>query len=79
VGTDSTLDTVLAAMFTAILPHLGERHCRLLCGAVARALGRGGVTRTAELAEVSVPTVIRGSKSSPYDRRRQAADQGAQP
>jgi hypothetical protein len=69
------LDSVLAAMFAAILPHLGERHRRLLCGAVARALGHGGVTWAAELAEVSVPTVIRGARElddppDPYGRVR---------
>jgi Rhodopirellula transposase DDE domain len=62
-------------MFAKILPHLGERSRRLLCGAVARALGYGGVTRTAELAGVSVPTVIRGATEldqppDPYGRAR---------
>jgi len=72
---DSRLDVVLAAMFAGILPHLGERHRRLLCGATARALGHGGVTLAAELAEVSVPTVIRGARElddppDPYGRTR---------
>jgi hypothetical protein len=75
VGGDSTIDAVLAGMFVRILPHLGERARRLLCGAVARALGHGGVTRTAELAEVSIPTVIRGAAEldappDPYGRTR---------
>jgi hypothetical protein len=64
-------------MFARILPHLGERSRRLLCGAVAGALGHGGVTRVAELAEVSVPTVIRGARElddppDPYGRTRRA-------
>ncbi|HYN17913.1 MAG TPA: ISAzo13 family transposase, partial [Actinomycetes bacterium] len=59
------------------MPHLGERSRRLLCGAVAGALGHGGVTRVAELAEVSVPTVIRGARElddppDPYGRTRRA-------
>jgi hypothetical protein len=62
-------------MFARGLPHLGERHRRLLCGAAARALGHGGVTRVAELAEVSLPTVIRGARElddppDPYGRTR---------
>jgi Rhodopirellula transposase DDE domain len=77
VGGDATTDAILAGVFARMLPHLGERSRRLLCGAVARALGHGGVTRTAELAAVSVPTVIRGAKEldqppDPYGRTRRA-------
>ena len=75
MGGQSGLDAVLAAMFARILPHLGERHRRLVCGAAARAVGHGGVTLVAELAAVSVPTVVRGAKElddppDPYGRTR---------
>jgi transposase len=75
VGGDSTLDGVLSAVLDRVLPHLGERHRRLLCGAVARALGHGGVTWVAELAGMSIPTVIRGASElddppDPYGRTR---------
>jgi hypothetical protein len=55
------LDEVLAATFTLIAPHLTERQRRLLFGAAARALGYGGVSRVARLAEASRPTVRRGA------------------
>jgi hypothetical protein len=75
VGGDSTLEGVLSAVLDRVLPHLGERHRRLLCGAVARALGHGGVTWVAELAGMSIPTVIRGASElddppDPYGRTR---------
>ena len=75
MGDDSTLDGVLSAVLDRVLPHLGERHRRLLCGAVARALGHGGVTWVAELAGMSIPTVIRGASElddspDPYGRTR---------
>ena len=62
-------------MLDRVLPHLGERQRRLVCGAAARALGRGGVTRVAELAGLSVPTVLRGASEldgppDPYGRTR---------
>jgi hypothetical protein len=40
-----------------VAPHLTERQRRLLLGAAARALGYGGVSRVARLAEASRPTV----------------------
>jgi Rhodopirellula transposase DDE domain len=52
--------TVLETAFSLVLPHLTERQRRLVLGAVARALGRGGVMRVAELAGSSRPTVRRG-------------------
>jgi Rhodopirellula transposase DDE domain len=54
------VDDVLAGGFALALPHLTERQRRLLLGAFARALGRGGVTRVAELAGSTRPTVRRG-------------------
>jgi hypothetical protein len=55
------LDEVLVAAFTLVAPHLTERQRRLLFGAAARALGYGGVSRVARLAEASRPTVRRGA------------------
>jgi hypothetical protein len=55
------LDEVLAATFSLIAPHLTERQRRLLLGAAARALGYGGISRVARLAEASRPTVRRGA------------------
>jgi hypothetical protein len=55
------LDEVLAATFSLVAPHLTERQRRLLFGAAARALGYGGVSRVARLAEASRPTVRRGT------------------
>jgi hypothetical protein len=54
------LDEVLASTFSLVAPHLTERQRRLLLGAAARALGYGGVSRVARLAEASRPTVRRG-------------------
>ena len=53
-------DEVLAAKFAVLLPQLDERQRRLLLGAEARALGRGGIARVAAAAGVSAPTVTRG-------------------
>jgi hypothetical protein len=54
------LDEVLAATFALVGPHLTERQRRLLFGAAARALGYGGVSRVARLAEASRPDVAQG-------------------
>jgi len=51
---------VLAAKFAVLLPQLDERQRRLLLGAEAQALGRGGIARVAAAAGVSSPTVTRG-------------------
>jgi hypothetical protein len=55
------LDEVLAGTFSLVAPHLTERQRRLLFGAAARALGYGGISRVARLAEASRPTVRRGA------------------
>ena len=47
----------LASKLALILPHLNERQRRLVLGAEARALGRGGVTLVARAAGVSRTTV----------------------
>jgi hypothetical protein len=51
------LDEVLAATFWLVAPHLNQQQRRLLLGAAARALGYGGVSRVARLADASRPTV----------------------
>jgi hypothetical protein len=53
-------ETVLAAKFAAVMPHLDERQRRLLAGAEARALGRGGIRRVARAAGMREGTVSRG-------------------
>jgi len=53
-------DEMLVAKFAVLLPQLDERQRRLLLGAEAIALGRGGVTAVAAAAGVSRPTVTRG-------------------
>src|SRR5680860_887283 len=53
-------DEVLVAKFAVLLPQLDERQRRLLLGAEAIALGRGGITAVAAAAGVSRPTVTRG-------------------
>ena len=67
---------MLAATFSLVAPHLTERQRRLLLGAAARALGYGGVSRVARLAEASRPTVRRGATeldqpADPRGRTRQ--------
>jgi len=56
----SESDEKLAAKFAVLLPQLDERQRRLLLGAEARELGRGGIARVAAAAGVSRPTVSRG-------------------
>ena len=53
-------DEVLAAKFAVVLPVLDERQRRLVLGAEARALGRGGISVVTAAAGVSRPTVTRG-------------------
>jgi hypothetical protein len=50
-------DEVLAQKFADLWPHLNERQRRLVVGAEAKALGRGGVTVAARAAGISRPTV----------------------
>jgi transposase len=51
---------VLAAKFAVIFPHLDERQRRLLMGAEARALGRGGIRLVARAAGAREATVSLG-------------------
>jgi Rhodopirellula transposase DDE domain len=55
-------EVLLGEKFGLLLPHLNERQRRLLVGAEARFLGRGGVTVVARVAGVSRPTVQKALK-----------------
>src|SRR5512132_3233940 len=50
-------EEALAAMFAVLGPHLDERQRRLLAGAQARALGRGGIAAVARASGMSRSTV----------------------
>ena len=63
-------EEALAAMFAGLGPQLDERQRRLLAGAQARALGRGGVTTVARASGMSRSTVRIGTTE---------IDQGPQP
>jgi hypothetical protein len=54
------VDTVLAGLYELLAPHLTEKQRRLLAGAGARALGRGGGARMARISGLSRPTVYAG-------------------
>ena len=61
-------EEALAAMFAVLSPHLDERQRRLLAGAQARALGRGGVaavTRASGMARSTVQAGIREIDQGP--------------
>jgi hypothetical protein len=59
-----------AAMLAELRPHLNELQWRLLLGAQARSLGRGGIKRVALVAGVHPDTVGRGARE---------LEQGAEP
>jgi len=50
-------ETALSRMFATVLPLLDERQRRVLAGAQARALGRGGIALVARAAQMSPTTV----------------------
>jgi hypothetical protein len=54
------VDAVLGGLYELIAPHLTEKQRRLLAGAAARALGRGGGARMARISRLSRPTVYAG-------------------
>jgi transposase len=65
----------LGWFFETVLPHLNERQRRVVAGAVASLLGRGGKTAVAEMSGVSRNTVIRAVSEieegiEPSDRQR---------
>ncbi len=68
---------VVAAKFQAIFPHLDERQRRLLMGAEARSLGRGGIRLVARAAGVREATVSLGVDE--LDSGAGAAGPGAAP
>ena len=51
---------MLAELYELVAPHLTEKQRRLLAGAGARALGRGGGARIARISGLSRPTVYAG-------------------
>ena len=50
-------DSALADRLALVLPHLDERQRRVVMGAEARTIGRGGIRAVARAAGVSEPTV----------------------
>ena len=52
----------LAEFFSVVMPLLDERQRRVLSGAAAKMLGRGGTTAVARLASMSRNTVITGTQ-----------------
>jgi DDE family transposase len=54
-------EEALADMFAVLSPHLNERQRRLLAGAQARAVGRGGVAAVARASGMSRSTVSTGA------------------
>ena len=76
-------ETALAGFLETILPHLDERRRRLLVGATAVMLGRGGRTKVAELSGVSRPTVAKGANEietgAEVSERQRSPGGGAKP
>jgi transposase len=65
----------LSDFFATVLPHLNEVQRRVVAGAMARAMGRGGKTAVAEAAGLSRNTVMKGQAEveqgiEPSDRLR---------
>jgi hypothetical protein len=52
----------LASFFGVVLPHLNERQRRIMAGATARTLGRGGVKAVAVASGISLRTVQAGAR-----------------
>ena len=61
MGDTEEIRQVLAAKFQAVFPHLDERQRRLVMGAEARSLGRGGIRLVARAAGVREATVSLGA------------------
>jgi hypothetical protein len=60
MAVEAEIEQVLAAKFSALLPHLDERTQRLYLGSEARSLGHGGIAVVARAAGVSRQTVATG-------------------
>jgi hypothetical protein len=75
------VDAVLAGLFELIAPHLTEKQRRLLAGAGARALGRGGGARMARISGLSRPTIYAGVREldAPPDPRGRIRRPGGGP
>ena len=75
------VDAVLAELFELVAPHLTEKQRRLLAGAAARALGRGGGARMARISGLSRPTVYAGVREldAPPDPRGRVRGPGGGP
>jgi hypothetical protein len=74
-------DAVLGGLYELIAPHLTEKQRRLLAGAAARALGRGGGARMARISGLSRPTVYAGVREldAPPDPRGRVRGPGGGP
>jgi hypothetical protein len=70
------VDAVLAGLYELVAPHLTEKQRRLLAGAAARALGRGGGARMARIGGLSRPTVYTGVRELDDAPDRAAASGG---
>jgi hypothetical protein len=75
------VDAVLGGLYELIAPHLTEKQRRLLAGAAARALGRGGGARMARISALSRPTVYAGVREldDPPDPRGRILRPGGGP
>jgi hypothetical protein len=75
------VDTVLGRLYALVVPHLTEKQRRLLAGAAAGALGRGGGVRMARLTGLSRPTVYAGVRQldDPPDPRGRVRRPGGGP
>jgi hypothetical protein len=75
------IDAVLAELYELVAPHLTEKQRRLLAGAAARALGRGGGARMARISGLSRPTVYAGVREldAPPDPRGRVRGPGGGP
>ena len=70
----------LARFFTDLAPELDERRRRILCGATARLLGRGGITAVSRAAGISRNTVAAGTAeigAADHQRSYRVRRQGA--
>jgi hypothetical protein len=75
------VDGVLDGLYELIAPHLTEKQRRLLAGAAAWALGRGGGARMARISGLSRPTVFAGVREldEPPDPRGRIRRPGGGP
>jgi hypothetical protein len=60
MATAEDVETLLAAKFQALFPHLDERQRRLAAAAEARSLGHGGIRIVARAAGMREGTVCDG-------------------